>query len=88
VKNNLGLLHTGMFKSFKEWIQAREESSFGRTRKAAVTGIGHDIPDASINSRNTFTGVPGMTKKWKDKLGGKGKKPSKPKKDGGDSKKK
>jgi hypothetical protein len=86
VKNKLALLHTGMFKSFKEWLQVKETSASERTRKAAVTGVGHDIPDASVNSRNTFTGAPGMTKKWKDKLAGKGKKP--PKKGGGDSKKK
>ena len=31
----------------------REDSAFGRARKAAAQGLGPDIPDAEINSRNT-----------------------------------
>ncbi len=70
-----------MFKTFKEWILARETSAFERSRKAAAQGLGPDIPDASINSRNTFTEVPGETKKFKKKF-------KKKKHGGGDSKKK
>lgn len=42
-----------MFKKFKEWLVAREGSAFTRSREAAARGLGPDIPDASINSRNT-----------------------------------
>lgn len=42
-----------IFKSFKEWIDAREDSAFGRSRKAAAQGLGPSIPDAEINSRST-----------------------------------
>lgn len=41
------------FKSFKDWIDAKEDSAFGRSRKAAAQGLGPSIPDAAINSRNT-----------------------------------
>ena len=40
-------------KSFSEWLAVREDSAFGRARKAAAQGLGPTIPDAEINSRNT-----------------------------------
>lgn len=40
-------------KSFSEWLSVREDSAFGRSRKAAAQGLGPTIPDAAINSRNT-----------------------------------
>lgn len=40
-------------KSFSEWLSVREDSAFGRARKAAAQGLGPMIPDAAINSRNT-----------------------------------
>lgn len=42
-----------MFKGFKEWLQVRETSAFTRNREASAKGLTADIPDASINSRNT-----------------------------------
>ena len=45
-------------KTFKDWLKANnltlpEDSAFGRARKAAAQGLGPDIPDAEIDSRNT-----------------------------------
>lgn len=42
-----------MFKTFKDWLIAKESSAFTRAREAAAKGLGPDIPDAAINSRNT-----------------------------------
>jgi hypothetical protein len=69
-----------MFKKFKEWLQAREDSAFGRARRAAAQDLGPDIPDASINSRNTAPPWQQEAFKKKHKKG--------KKKGGGDSKKK
>jgi hypothetical protein len=66
------------FKSFGEWIMAREDSAFGRARKAAAQGLGPSIPDAAINSRNT---APAWQKDAIEKR-------NKKKKKGGSSKKK
>jgi hypothetical protein len=40
-------------KTFREWLVAREDSAADRTRTQAALGLGPDIPDAEINSRNT-----------------------------------
>ena len=70
--------------SFKDWLVAQEDSAFGRARKAAALDLGPDIPDASINSRNTAP--PWQQELFKKKKKGKKKDKDKDKDEDSDSK--
>jgi hypothetical protein len=50
-----------MFKKFNDWLIAKEDSPFGRTRRAAAFKLGPAIPEAGINSRSTAP--PGLQKR-------------------------
>ena len=53
--------------SFSDWLLAREDSPWGRTRKAAALGTGPDIPLAGVHSRSTAP--PGQLAKLLKKKG-------------------
>lgn len=58
-----------MMLSFKDWLNAQEDSAIGRAKRAMALGLGPDLPPASLNSRATIN--PGLfdliKKKGKDK---------------------
>lgn len=55
--------------SFKDWVIARESSSFTRLRQNAALGLAPPIPAASLHSRSTATQfqVEKLSKKRKSK---------------------
>ncbi len=59
------------YKSFGEWLQARESTAFTRARSQAAKGLGPDMPDAEINSHDTAPPWQQKLFKKKHKKGGK-----------------